>query len=136
MKRNPLELLLGKMVKAQSIKRTSAGRYAHKDYVEPSNPQDKRSVRSVGPVWPRGQTADRSQPTDEAQENADICPSVRSVQEFTSKTDPTAERVKSQTDQTDGQIGTQVAERKANSGFENLSGPQSDQTDQTEAGAC
>jgi hypothetical protein len=132
MKRNPLELLLGKMVKLQLIKRTGSGRYAHKDYIEPS----ERSVRSVRPVSASGQMADRPQSTDKTQENADICPSVRSVQEFTSKTYPTAERVKSQTDQTDGQIGTQVAERKANSGFENLSGPQSDRTDQTEAGAC
>jgi hypothetical protein len=101
MKRNPLELLLGKMVKAQSIKRTSAGRYAHKDYVEPSESQDKRSVRSVRPASTSGQMADRRQVADTTQENAGICPSVRSVQEFTSKADLAAEHVKSQTDQTD-----------------------------------
>jgi hypothetical protein len=135
MKRNPLELLLGRMVKDALIKRTGAGRYARKDYVEPSAPQDKRSVRSVWPVSASGQMADRPQATDATQENSGICPSVRSVQEFTSKTGAAnlaAERVKSQTDQTDGQIGAQAAEGKANSDLDNLSGRQTDQTDQTD----
>jgi len=128
MKRNPLELLLGRMVKDALIKRTGSGRYAHKDYVEPpkESPDKGKSVRSVSVS---GQIKKGSQATEFAQKREDICPSVRSVQEFTSKVDLAAEHVKSRTDQTDGQIGTQGAEGKANSDFANLSDPQTDRTD-------
>jgi hypothetical protein len=36
--------------------------------------------------------------------------------------------VKTRTDQTDGQIGSQAAEKEAKSDFKNLSGPETDQT--------
>ena len=39
MKRNPLEALLGKMVRDQTIRRIKTGLYADKDYVAP--PADK-----------------------------------------------------------------------------------------------
>jgi hypothetical protein len=75
--------------------------------------------------------ADRPQATDETQENVGVCPSVRSVREVTSKANDGAERVKSQTDQTSGQIVAQATEEKAKSDFKNLSGPKTDRTDQT-----
>jgi AAA domain len=70
MKRNPLEILLGRMVKDGLIKRTSPGRYAHKDYVDPPNANDtykRESVRSVSSVSPAGQTRDRGQRIDGVQ---------------------------------------------------------------------
>jgi hypothetical protein len=108
MKRNPLELLLGKLFKEQLIKRIGVGLYAHKDYTPPPGPRGK-SVRLVRSVPPAGQMGNRGQPTDEAQKREDICPSVRSVREFTSRTNvpgSVAERVKTRTGQTDGQIET------------------------------
>jgi hypothetical protein len=76
--------------------------------------------------------ADRPQATDKKQENVGVCPSVRSVHEVTSEADAGVERAKSQTDQTDGQIGAQATEEKAKSDFKNLSGPETDRTDQTD----
>jgi hypothetical protein len=138
MKRNPLELLLGKMVKAQSIKRTGSGHYAHKDYVEPPKPKEadkRKSVRSVLSVSPARQTADRAQATVNPQKSEDICPSVRSVRKFTSRANlpgSVAERVKSQTDQTDGQIEAQAIEEHAKSRSGALSGLGTVRTDQTD----
>jgi hypothetical protein len=139
MRRNPLELLLGRMVKDGSIKRLGSGRYAHKDHAEQPRPTKKptkaydphKSVRSVSSVSPSGQISARGQPTDGAQKSAGICRSVRSVRKFTSNADApgsVAEPVKAQTDQTDGQIGAQAAEKEAKSDFKNLSGPETDQT--------
>jgi hypothetical protein len=87
-KRNPLELLLGKMVKAQSIKRTSAGRYAHNDYAEPPKPdgpgngKSVRSVSSVSPATVSGQIKNWPQATDNAKKKrghlsvCSICPGI------------------------------------------------------------
>jgi AAA domain len=144
MKRNPLELLLGKMVKAELIKRAGSGRYAHKDYADPPKPTKPKptkaddmhkSVRSVSPVSPAGQMRDGGQPTDGVQKSADICLSVRPIRKFTSKADvlgSVAECVKTRTDQTDGQIEAQAAEEAEKSDSENLSDLQTDQTDQTD----
>ena len=138
MKRNPLELLLGKMVKAQSIKRTGSGHYVHKDYVEPPKPKEadkRKSVRSVLSVSPARQIADRAQATVNPQKSEDICPSVRSVRKFTSRANlpgSVAERVKSQTDQTDGQIEAQAIEEHAKSRSGALSGLGTVRTDQTD----
>jgi hypothetical protein len=135
MERNALDLLLGKMVKAQLIKRTSYGVYAHKDYVEPARPNaaDKRkSVRSVSSVSPARQTKDELQAADSAQEREGICLSVRSVRKFTSRADVlglVAECVKTQTDQTDGQIKAEATEEAERTNSENLSDLQTDQTD-------
>ena len=139
MKRNPLELLLSKMVKAQSIKRTGFGRYAHKDYVEAPKPKEgekRKSVRSVRSVSPAGQMRDGGQPTDGgAQKSGDICLFVRSVRKFTSKADArgsVAERVKTRTGQTDGQIEAQATEEPEVSASGDLSGLGTDRTDQTD----
>jgi hypothetical protein len=138
MKRNPLELLLGKMVKAQSIKRTGSGHYAHKDYVEPPKPKEadkRKSVRSVLSVSPVRQTADRAQATVNPQKSEDVCPSVRSVRKFTSRANvpgSVAERVKTRTGQTDGQIETQVTEEPEVSDSGDPSGLGTVQTDQTD----
>jgi hypothetical protein len=135
MKRNPLELLLGRMVRDGLIKRTGPGCYAHKDYVEPARPNaaDKRkSVRSVPSVSPARQTKDELQAADSAQEREGICLSVRSVRKFTGRADvlgSVVECVKTQTDQADGQIKAQAIEAAEKSDSENLSDLQTDQTD-------
>lgn len=75
MKRNPLELLLGKLVKEQSIKRIGVGIYACNAYQPPPKP------------------------------------------------DKSGERVKTQTDQTDGQVGKQVTGKAQESESNDLSVP-------------
>jgi hypothetical protein len=82
--------------------------------------------------------SDGGQRTDGTQKSADICLSVRSVRKFTSKAHTpnaqhapagvVAERVKSETDQTYGQIYSQAPEKSATSNSENLSDLQTDQT--------
>ena len=68
MRRNPLELLLGRMAKEGEIKRVGMGVYADKDYTPPSAPDAKPSrkhgangsVASVSSVAsPRGVQTDR-----------------------------------------------------------------------------
>jgi AAA domain len=140
MTRNPLELLLGRMVKDGLIKRTGVGRYAHKDYVELATPNEadkRKSVRSVSSILPVRQMKDERQAAENIQEGDGICLSVRSVRDFTGTTnfrDPAAERVKTQTDETDPQIDAQAAEERAILRSGDLSGPETDQTDQTEMG--
>jgi hypothetical protein len=136
MKRNPLELLLGKMVKAQLIKRTGSGLYAHKDYANlPKSAKAAdmhKSLRSVSPTSPAGQISDGGQPTDGTKKGADICLSVRSARKFTSKADvpvSVVERVKTRTDQTGGQIEAQATEEAKKTDSENLSDSQTDQAD-------
>jgi hypothetical protein len=142
MKRNPLELLLGKLVKEQSIKRIAVGLYAHKDYVRPPQPARDKSVRSVRSVWPHsatGQTTDRPQTADKTQEGLGICPSVRSVQQITDSAiclAPAAapgQRANIQTDQTDRtDQGAKSLGGLKNGGHGDLSGPETDRTDQTD----
>jgi hypothetical protein len=135
MKRNPLEVLLGRMAKDGLIKRTGSGRYAHKDYVEPPKPSEAekhKSVRSVSSVSAARHTASRPEATDNPQECEDTSPSVRSVSEFTSKANvpgSLARRVKTQTDQTDGQIDAQASEEGTKLRSGDPSGPETDQTD-------
>jgi hypothetical protein len=146
MKRNPLELHLGRMVKEGLIKRTGSGVYAHKDYLdEPPKPNGAdnkaksdakgKSVRSVSSVPVSRQMRDGHQPADSAQESDGIYQSVRSVREFTSNAD-TAERVKSETDRTDRQIGAQATEERAKLITGDLSDPETDQTDNTQHAPC
>jgi hypothetical protein len=186
MKRNPLELLLGKMVQQQAIKRVSPGVYAHKDWQPPpenepgrdgervktrtdrqtdvqangrakksespdlsaspdrqdrsdrSRPTETARTASVRSVWPlstTGQIEDRPQDPDKAEKIVDICSSVRSVREFTRATDsqdPPGERVKTQTEQTDGQIETQATEEPEVLVSGDLSGLGTVRTDQTD----
>jgi hypothetical protein len=131
MKRNPLELLLGRMVKDELIKRIGSGRYAHRDYTDLPK---RKPVGPVSSVSPAGQIRDRGQPADDTEKSTDICLSVRSFREFTSKADapgPVAERVKTRTGQTDGQIETQATEEPEVSDSGDLSGPGTVRTDQT-----
>jgi AAA domain-containing protein len=141
LKRNPLELLLGRMVKDAAIKRVGTGRYAHNDYTPPPEPDEPTSVRSVRSVAPRErarQTKQRTQAIEIQQASGDVCRSVRSVGKGTSNGKPPAEElkpgapVKTQTDQTDGHIGPQPIETIKVSSDANLSGTQTDQTDQTD----
>src|SRR6516225_10295368 len=92
MKRNPLELLLGRMVKDGSIRRTGAGLYAHKDYTPPPNAGDK-SDRSDRPHTDTDQMSVRPQATDATQESFRSDRSDRSDQVFTSKSDISPEPV-------------------------------------------
>jgi hypothetical protein len=141
MKRNPLELLLGRMLKDGSIRRTGTGRYPHKDYIEPAKPnraqkrKKRKSVRSVSSVSPARQMEDERKAPDSAQESRNICQSVRSVREFTSRANipgSVAERVKTRTGQTDGQIQTQATEEPEVSVSGDLSGPGTVRTDQAD----
>jgi hypothetical protein len=136
MKRNPLDLLLGKMVRGGLIKRVGVGLYALADYTPPPEPQP--SVRSVRPQTDDRQKPDRQQATDKTQESTSICPSVPSVRVFPDSAprpeaapqpDLSANTQTDQTDQTDrddkslGSLG--------NSWHGHLSTPQTDRTDQT-----
>jgi hypothetical protein len=137
MKRNALELLLGRMVRDGSIKRMGSGRYAHKNYEppKPSKPDDEgKSVPSVSyvPSCPTDGTQDPT--TDEIQQSEEICRSVRSVREFTSRANvrgSVAKRVKTGTDQTDGRIEAQLTEEPEASDSGDLSSLGTDRTDQT-----
>jgi hypothetical protein len=140
MKRNPLDLLLGKMVKAQLIRRVGTGLYALNDYDPPPEPERSvSSVRSVSPQTDAGQTPDRQQATDKNQESASICPSVSSVCVDTdSATRPAATpqpdlSANTQTDRTDRtDQGAKPLGSLGNGWQGHLSTPQTDRTDQTD----
>jgi hypothetical protein len=89
MKRNPLELLLGKMAKVGDIKRIGKGLYAHTDYAPPpppDKPSKAKSVRSVSSVFSgqiTGQMSEPTQNTDNKENRDAICRSVQSVHEST-----------------------------------------------------
>jgi hypothetical protein len=122
MKRNPLEVLLGRMAKDGKIKRIGKGLYAHLDYVSPpddpppANPPNKTkpgkskrgtprrsvaSVRSSEVVLTDPETEAPSAQTQETTgQNASICPSVQSVRENADTNGPHAS-VPAQTDRTD-----------------------------------
>ena len=64
-KRNPLELLLGRMAKDGDIKRVGKGLYAHKDYTPPPELPEgsrKRSVQSVRFASPQTDTQTDASP--------------------------------------------------------------------------
>jgi AAA domain len=142
MKRNPLEVLLGRMAKDGKIKRIGKGLYAHLDYVSPpddpppANPPNKTkpgkskrgtprrsvaSVRSSEVVLTDPETEAPSAQTQETTgQNASICPSVQSVRENADTNGPHAS-VPAQTDRTDRQTPAQATEEVRQSGALDLS---------------
>src|SRR5262245_40427655 len=139
MKRNPLEVLLGRMAKESEIQRVGKGLYAHKDYVSPpddlppANPPSKskqskrgtprRSVASVRPskVLTDPETEAPSAQTQETTgEKTSICPSVQSVRE-NADTNGARSSVPAQTDRTDRQTSAQATVEVRQSGAFDLS---------------
>jgi AAA domain len=129
MKRNPLDVLLGRMAKEGEIQRVGKGLYAHLDYVSlpddppPANPpsknkQSKRGTprRSVAYVRSSKVPTDPETETPSAQtqettgQKPTICPSVQSVGE-SADTNGARSSVPAQTDRTDRQTGAQVTEQ-------------------------
>ena len=131
MKRNPVEVLLGRMAKDGEIQRVGKGLYAHKDYVSPpddlppANPPNKtkngkskrgtprRSVASVrsSKVLTDPETEAPSAQTQETTgQKTSICPSVQSVRE-NADTNGARSSVPARTDRTDRQTGAQVTEQ-------------------------
>jgi hypothetical protein len=131
MKRNPLELLLGRMAKDGEIKRVSKGQYAHKDYTPPEDPKErvcKPSVTSVSGQTDRETDASSVQQLEKQELNSGICPSVASVCVSTDGTSArpstaaTAPSVRARTDQTDRQIAADLTDNSRQSGASDLSG--------------
>jgi AAA domain len=131
MKRNPLEVLLGRMAKEGKIQRIGKGLYAHLDYVSPpddappANPPNKTKLGKSKHGTPRQSVAsvrsskvltdpETEAPSAQTQETSgqkpSICPSVQSVRE-NADTNGARASVPAQTDQTDRQTGAQVAEQ-------------------------
>src|SRR5262245_59280187 len=142
MKRNPLEVLLGRMAREGEIQRIGKGLYAHKDYVSPSgdpppaNPPNKtkqgkskrgaprRSVASVrsSKVLTDPETEAPSAQTQETTgQKPSISPSVQSVRE-NADTNGARASVPAQTDRTDRQTPAQGTEEARQSGALDLSG--------------
>jgi AAA domain len=122
MKRNALDVLLGRMAKEGKIQRIGKGLYAHLDYVSPpddppaANPPNKTkhgnskrgtprrsvaSVRSSKVLTDIETEAPSAQTQETTGQKPSICPSVQSVRE----------NAAAQTDRTDGQTGAQVTEQ-------------------------
>ena len=136
MKRNPLDVLLGRMAKEGKIQRVEKGLYAHKDYVSPpddpppANPPNKtkpgkskhgtprRSVASVRsskvPTDPETE-APSAQTQETTGQKPTICPSVQSVRE-NADTNGARSSVPAQTDRTDRQTPAQATEEARQSG--------------------
>ena len=137
MKRNALEVLLGRMVKDGAVLRVAKGVYATPDYVPPpdDNPSAKgakdKSRRSVSPSaaatdgrqMPRG-----SQHIDVEQESPSICLSVASVRQSANAIGaddargPSVQTMQTQTDRTDRQIDAQGADSSVEVRADDLSG--------------
>src|SRR5262249_34745196 len=93
MKRNALDLMLGRMAADGKIKRVGKGLYAHKDYVPPQTDPPPKSAGKKKPRKPAipaetAQTdceteAPSTQTPQTEGENTTICPSVASVREST-----------------------------------------------------
>jgi hypothetical protein len=126
MKRNALELLLGRMVKDRDIRRVGKGIYAHKDYTPPS--KSKRRPASVCPVeaeTDRETDASPAQATGNQKENVGIGPSVASVRESADANgsgNTVRASVPAQTDQTDRQMKLEGTVRPAEFDAADLSG--------------
>ena len=139
MKRNPLEVLLGRMAKESKIQRVRKGLYAHKDYVSPpddlppadppsKNKQSKRgtprrsvaSVRSSKVLTDPETEAPSAQPQETTGQKPTICPSVQSVRE-NADTNGARSSVPAQTDRTDRQTPAQATEEARQSGALDLS---------------
>jgi len=131
MKRNPLEVLLGRMAKEGEIQRIGRGLYAHKDYVSPpddlppAKPPSKNkhgkskrgtprqsvaSVRSSKVLTDPETEAPSAQTQETTGQKPSICPSVQSVRE-NPDTNGARASVPAQTDRTDRQTGAQVTEQ-------------------------
>jgi hypothetical protein len=131
MKRNPLEVLLGRMAKEGKIQRIGKGLYAHLDYVSPpddappANPPNKTKLGKSKHGTPRQSVAsvrsskvltdpETEAPSAQTQETSGqkprICPSVQSVRE-NADTSGARASVPAQTDRTDRQTGAQVTEQ-------------------------
>jgi AAA domain len=140
MKRNPLEVLLGRMAKESKIQRVRKGLYAHKDYVSPpddlppanppsKNKQSKRgtprrsvaSVRSSKVLTDPETEAPSAQTQETTGQKPTICPSVQSVRE-NADTNGALSSVPAQTDRTDRQTPAQATEEARQSGALDLSG--------------
>src|SRR5262245_12918013 len=142
MKRNPLEVLLGRMAREGEIQRIGKGLYAHKQYVSPpddpplANPPNKTkhgkskrgtprqsvaSVRSSKVLTDLETEAPSAQTQETTGQKASICPSVQSVRE-NADTNGARSSVPTQTDQTDRQTPAQGTEEARQSGALNLSG--------------
>jgi AAA domain len=115
MKRNSLELLLGRMAKERDILRVAKGYYAHGDYVPPPDPSHKReagsvaSVASVAAQTDARQIQSCAQGAETKEAFGGICLSVRSVQQLTDG-NGSGLSVQTQTDETDRQMATQEPE--------------------------
>jgi len=128
MKRNPLEVLLGRMATKGEIRRIGKGLYAHLDYVSPPNdpppakPLNKtkhgkskhgtprQPVRSSKVLTDLETEAPSAQTQETTGQNASICPSVQSVRE-NADANGARSSVPAQTDRTDRQTGAQVTEQ-------------------------
>jgi hypothetical protein len=134
MKRNPLDVLLGRMRKDGEIQRVGTGLYAHKDYVPlPSQPsgKGKRGRQSVVSVSVSTMPTDRGtdprcvEQVENNQQNTGVCRSVASVR-ANADTKGVRASVPAQTDATDGQIERQGAVLNEQIETTNLSGDLSD----------
>jgi hypothetical protein len=130
MKRNPLEVLLGRMAKDGNIRRVAKGLYADKNYTPPPN-DDPTSEEKLGRKGHRSvasvssstrptvcETERRSaQESENKGANTGICPAVASVRKSAEAAlarggengEPAF--VPAQTDRTDRQTGAQVTEQ-------------------------
>jgi hypothetical protein len=139
MKRNPLEVLLGRMAKEGEIQRIGKGLYAHLDYVSPpddpppAKPPNKtkhgkskhgtprQPVRSSKVLTDIETEAPPAQTQETTGQKLSICPSVQSVRENADTNDARAS-VLAQTDRTDRQTPAQATEEVRQSGALDLSG--------------
>jgi AAA domain len=141
MKRNPLDVLLGRMAKEGKIQRVGKGLYAHKDYVSPpddlppANPPNKTkhgkskhgtprrsvaSVRSSKVLTDIETEAPPAQTQETTGQKPSICPSVQSVHE-NADTKGARASVPAQTDRTDRQTDAQVTGQPAELAASDLS---------------
>src|SRR5262249_37144246 len=139
MKRNPLEVLLGRMATKGEIRRIGKGLYAHLDYVSP--PDDpppakppiktkhgkskhgtpRQPVRSSKVLTDIETEAPPAQTQETTGQKATICPSVQSVRE-NADTNGAHASVPAQTDRTDRQTPAQATAEARPSGALDLSG--------------
>jgi hypothetical protein len=132
-KRNPLEVLLGRMARDGEIQRAAKGLYAHRDYTPPPNDtpvgEEKRrkprrsfaSVRDSMAATDRATDSRSRQHVQSKEQSVGICPSVASVHE-NADTNRARASVPTQTDRTDGHMGDEAADRPAKFSSADLSG--------------
>jgi len=132
-KRNPLEVLLGRMTRDGEIQRLAKGLYAHRDYTPPPNDTPLGEEKRRNPRRSFASVRDSMAPTDRAtdsrskqhvqskEQSAGIYPSVASVHENADANVARAS-VPTRTDRTDGQMGAEAADRPVKFGSADLSG--------------